>query len=54
MDTGTFENDMINFACRGDILTLLIHLDYLAYDADAQEAYIPNEEVRTQQDRMTE
>ena len=29
-----------------DVLTLLIHLGYLAYDADAKCVFIPNEEVR--------
>lgn len=42
-----FENDMTSFKKRDDVLTVLIHLGYLAYDADRREAYIPNEEVRT-------
>ena len=28
------------------MLTLLIHLGYLAYDETAKTAYIPNEEIR--------
>lgn len=28
-------------------MTILIHLGYLAYDRDAKEVYILNEEVRT-------
>jgi RecB family endonuclease NucS len=28
------------------VLTLLVHLGYLAYDADKKSAYIPNEEIR--------
>lgn len=28
------------------MLTLLVHLGYLAYDADQREVYIPNEEIR--------
>ena len=29
------------------MLTVLIHLGYLAYDKEAEEVYIPNKEVRT-------
>lgn len=46
IDIGTFQNDMINIKNRDDVLTLLIHLGYLAYDAQQKAAYIPNEEVR--------
>ncbi|MDO4326626.1 MAG: AAA family ATPase [bacterium] len=42
-----FENDMTSFRKRDDVLTVLIHLGYLAYNADKKEVYIPNEEVRT-------
>lgn len=47
VDTKTFQNDMTSFKSRDDVLTMLIHLGYLAYDADSREAYVPNEEVRT-------
>lgn len=47
VDTNTFQNDMTSFKSRDDVLTVLIHLGYLAYDADSREAYVPNEEVRT-------
>jgi hypothetical protein len=43
----TFENDMTSFRSRDDVLTMLIHLGYLAYNAATKEAYIPNEEVRS-------
>lgn len=46
IDTNTFENDMVNFHSKDDVLTVLVHLGYLAYDIDAEEVYIPNEEVR--------
>lgn len=46
VDVNTFQNDMTSFKSRDDVLTALIHLGYLAYDADAREAYVPNEEVR--------
>lgn len=46
IDTHMFENDMVNFHSRDDVLTMLIHLGYLAYRTDTKEVYIPNEEVR--------
>jgi ribosomal protein S8 len=42
-----FENDMTSFKSKDDVLTVLIHLGYLAYDEITNEAYIPNEEVRS-------
>ena len=46
IDTGTFQNDMATFHCADDVLTLLVHLGYLAYRSDTQCVYIPNKEVR--------
>lgn len=46
IDTGSFQNDMTTFKNRDDILTLLVHLGYLAYDEAAKSVFIPNEEVR--------
>lgn len=43
-----FQNDMISFKSRDDILTLLVHLGYLSYDAEHQEVCIPNEEVKSE------
>ena len=43
--TRTFTNDMVTFANKNDILTLLIHLGYLGYNADNQTVYIPNKEI---------
>nr|WP_304276808.1 PD-(D/E)XK nuclease domain-containing protein [Phascolarctobacterium succinatutens] len=42
----TFQNDMVNFTDRDDVLTLLIHLGYLAYNQKLKVAFIPNEEIR--------
>ncbi len=42
----TFQNDMKNMQNSDDVLTLLIHLGYLAYNNSEGYAYIPNEEVR--------
>jgi hypothetical protein len=41
-----FQNDMTSIKGKDDILTLLVHLGYLAYDADAKKVYIPNQEIR--------
>lgn len=46
IDTGTFQNDITTIKHRDDVLTLLVHLGYLAYDADEKCVFIPNEEVR--------
>lgn len=44
--TSSFQNDMRSFKNKDDVLTLLIHLGYLAYDQTKQMALIPNEEIR--------
>ena len=46
IDVETFQNDMMNIKKRDDVLTLLIHLGYLAYNPSKKTAYIPNEEVK--------
>ena len=46
IDIGTFQNDMTNINNKDDVLTLLVHLGYLAYDSSEVKVYIPNEEVR--------
>ena len=45
IDTGGFKNDMRNFETKDDVLTLLVHLGYLAYDPEKKEAFIPNKEI---------
>ena len=40
-----FKNDLLSFSSKDDILACLIHLGYLAYDADAKKTYIPNKEI---------
>ena len=45
VNTRTFSNDMVTFANKDDILTLLIHLGYLGYNAENKSAYIPNREI---------
>lgn len=46
VNTNTFQNDMVSFKNKDDVITLLIHLGYLAYDWKKNSAYIPNEEIR--------
>lgn len=43
---GNYANDMTSFASKDDVLTVLIHLGYLGYDAKMKEAYIANKETR--------
>lgn len=39
---------MESFSDKDDVLTLLVHLGYLAYSPDKKEVYIPNEEIKTE------
>ena len=43
---GSFQNDVVDFSFKDDILTYLIHLGYLAYNEKKKTAFIPNEETR--------
>lgn len=45
INTRTFQNDMSNIKSKDDVLTLLVHLGYLAFDSAKKEVYIPNQEV---------
>ena len=52
VNTAKFQNDMTTFASADDILTLLVHLGYLTYEAFGKNAlgrglvWIPNAEVQ--------
>ena len=46
VNVSKFQNDMVTFESRDDVLTFLIHLGYLAYDSEKEEVYIPNKEIR--------
>lgn len=46
VDTKRFANDLVTFRNRDDVLTLLVHLGYLAYDEATERVRIPNEEIR--------
>lgn len=45
VNTASFRNDMRTFESKNDVLTLLIHLGYLGYDAETEETFIPNKEI---------
>lgn len=46
VDTKGFANDLVTFRGKDDVLTLLIHLGYLAYDSEKKSVHIPNEEIK--------
>ena len=55
VDVSTFSNDMVTFHSKDDVLTLLIHLGYLAIKPDSDirvdniskfAVHIPNEEIK--------
>ena len=45
VNTLKFQNDMHIVRSKNDVLTVLIHLGYLAFNEDSTECYIPNKEV---------
>lgn len=45
VDVNSYQNDMLSFKCKDDVITLLIHLGYLAFEPN-RGAFIPNEEIR--------
>ena len=45
VDPTTFQNDMTTLKTRDDVLTLLVHLGYLAFDEVRDEVFIPNQEI---------
>lgn len=46
VNTTGFANDLTTFKGKDDVLTLMIHLGYLAYDSERKTARIPNEEIK--------
>ncbi len=58
IDTGSFQNDVTGFRVKDDVLTLLVHLGYLAYEQRVEVlgdgadeiirefVHIPNDEIR--------
>lgn len=45
VNTTKFQNDMSMVTSKDDVLTVLIHLGYLAYDESEAKCFIPNKEV---------
>ena len=45
VNPGKFQNDLISISDRDDVITLLIHLGYLAFNPVDRTAYIPNFEI---------
>ncbi len=45
IDMESFQNDMMSFHNKDDVMTLLVHLGYLAFDQDKETVSIPNKEV---------
>jgi hypothetical protein len=45
-DVTMFQNDMTTFYSKDDVLALLVHLGYLAFDGERSEVFVPNEEIR--------
>ena len=48
IDPETFQNDMTTFRNKEDVISLLIHLGYLAYNEETGEAFIPNMEIQSE------
>lgn len=48
VDTNSFQNDLTSMENRDDVLTLLIHLGYLAYDENEEKVSIPNDEIKSE------
>ena len=46
INTERFQNDMTTFSNKDDVLTLLVHLGYLAFDRKSSAVFIPNAEIR--------
>lgn len=48
VDTESFQNDMTTFESKEDVMSLLVHLGYLAYNGETREVFIPNNEIRAE------
>ena len=48
VNVSTFQNDMTSLNSADDVLTLMVHLGYLAYDFEKKEVYIPNREIQAE------
>ena len=48
VDVERFSRDITDIRNKNDVLSVLIHLGYLAYDRDTQTCHVPNYEVRSE------
>ena len=46
VDRLSLRNNLTSLTTRNDVLTLLVHRGYLAFDRKAAQVFIPNEEIR--------
>ena len=53
IDVSSYQNDMVTFKDKDDVLTVLIHLGYLAYNEKKCTVFIPNEEIRSEFVKIT-
>lgn len=47
IDVESFQNDITSFNSADDVITLLVHMGYMAYDSKTKKVFIPNDEVRS-------
>ena len=45
IDPISFQNDMVTFSSKDDVMTLLVHLGYLAFNNETGKVRIPNREI---------
>ncbi len=43
-----YQNDIVTFNSKDDILTILIHMGYLGYDSKTKEVFMPNNEIESE------
>ena len=48
IDVSSYQNDMVTFENKDDVLTVLAHLGYLSYNEKNATVFIPNEEIRSE------
>lgn len=53
INKNTYQNDMNIFRGKDDVLIMLVHLGYLAYDEDTDQVYIPNKEIENELIKIT-
>lgn len=54
VNVGKYDNTMTGFHGKDDVFTFLIHLGYLAYDAESGTCCIPNREIHLEWQKVVE